>query len=1114
MTERSRWAIPRLARVAAAWVAAVVLGANVLMAQGTTGKIEGTVRDQSGAPVNGAQVFIVGTAFAAVSNERGYYFINNVPAGVMVTRAQYIGYQPAEVRNVRVFAGQTMTINLTLEQRAIEVSGVTITVEQTPIVPRDQVTSKPIMQGDVIQALPVDAVSQVLRLQPGVVEGRGGALTIRGGRSGDAATYIDGVLVKSMAGRAATVSVGTNALEEASVTTGAIGAEYGEAQSGVVNLVTRAGGTRLHGNLAYGTDQPAGQVYGTGLNRIEASLGGPLAQHLTFFLATTLQGEQNGRQPKGAENVPRYVLDGIDTTVTVARTPGSPTSDSQIVNLPKFVRYSSGSRVPDGWDASAGVDAKLQYTFGSGSRIAFTYHRAQAENLNSAVAYDYNTMGRSAGWSNSNAYILNWTQNLLQSAERALFLDATVSYQNDQNLTGQINPAWAADHQQPFAFFSLSKPEFTFNFGNWPINDRLIQNIRLGNCAIGANSATPQLGGCVPYLNRNDLANSGEFRTDPYGVPGDQYPQMGLLRGGAGLSQETRWTGRANFDWQANRYNRVRFGGDFVKANTTFFGQFGGGAAGLTSTQFMDAYKENPLRFGLYASDRIDLGDVVVDLGLRYDRLDSKIKYPRVPARTFSDPIRTGDLSVAYTAADTVMAQQCGALYAAVSGTSATSADTTAWSTCNYFTAKPRGILAPSIRVSFPVTDKTGFRLSYSHQVQTPSFTQLASSNNIDLNLTNTNSFFSRDLTFGKTIMFEFGLRHAFSDDMVLDISAYNKDKVSDIAGRIIPVWDPFLGSITNLDIYTNAGFGNVRGVDVKLDRRIGQIFQGTLIYTYQSNRTTDSDPNEYLNNQSRSISAVTGDRVSPPQALMMSADNRTHTIAGNLSLNFPHGWHSGTAMGTILQDFGFNATFRFASGLPYTKIAINAGAGTVGPGNGFGSIYLGTEVMNGASMPWIKNVDLRVTRGFRVGGRDLTLFADFRNLFNFTNLSSIFAETGDVVNDKYKTAYLSSYITNLQAEAGSLWSVQNVTTNGVTTAMPVIDLTDCSKYAPTKVYGVPNCLMLRRTEQLFGNGDQKLDQNELTAAYSAFYESYSGRGAWNFYGAGLNIRFGFELNF
>ena len=184
----------------------------------------------------------------------------------------------------------------------------------------------------------------------------------------------------------------------------------------------------------------------------------------------------------------------------------------------------------------------------------------------------------------------------------------------------------------------------------------------------------------------------------------------------------------------------------------------------------------------------------------------------------------------------------------------------------------------------------------------------------------------------------------------------------------------------------------------------------------------------------------------------------------------------------------------------------------TTGPGNGFGSLYTGTESMNSATMPWIKNVDLRVTRGFRISGRDLTVFADFRNLFNWTNLNSIFAETGDVVNDKYKEIWLSPYITALENEAGGLWHSQAVTKNGVTSTMFAMDLNDCSQYAPSKNYGVPNCLMLRRTEERFGNGDHVFDESELNTAMGQFY--LANNGPWTKYGAGLNIRFGFEFNF
>ncbi|MEE8061896.1 MAG: carboxypeptidase-like regulatory domain-containing protein, partial [Gemmatimonadales bacterium] len=81
MTQSCVSAFARAARVVV--LAAVVsgLGAASLLAQGTTGKIEGTVRDQAGAPIANAQVFIVGTTFSATSNNDGYYFINNVPVG-------------------------------------------------------------------------------------------------------------------------------------------------------------------------------------------------------------------------------------------------------------------------------------------------------------------------------------------------------------------------------------------------------------------------------------------------------------------------------------------------------------------------------------------------------------------------------------------------------------------------------------------------------------------------------------------------------------------------------------------------------------------------------------------------------------------------------------------------------------------------------------------------------------------------------------------------------------------------------------------------------------------------------------------------------------------------
>ena len=1127
MTQRSRWAFSRLAKVASAIVAVVLFGAGSLVAQGTTGKIEGTIKDKSGAPIAGAQVLIVGAAYHAVSDEKGYFFLNNVPAGVVTVRAQYIGYAPAEVRNVRVFAGQTMTVNPELEARAIEIGQITVTVEQNPIVPRDQVASKPIVQGDVINELPVDAVSQVLRLQPGVVEGSRG-LSIRGSRPGDQATYIDGVLVKNFNGafsgaygrsglgtRLGTSTVGTNSLEEASVTTGSSGAEYGEAGAGVISLVTRAGGPQFHGSLSYATDNLSGQVYGTGLNRVEASLSGPIMQNLTFFLGTTLQGQQNGLRPLGAANIPYYVLAGYGQNVMVPMTPGTP-GDSQLVRLPVFRQFASGcgdatgmlvsgcnsTRLENANSDSYTLDGKLQYTYGSGSRLSATLHRTRNQGLGGAPQYD--PVAQTGSRNISNAIIGSWTQNLASSSEHALFLDANVSWQRDQSVAGIVLPSWMENHQDPFGWFNASDVQFVTDLKTFPINDRLIENLRLNNCL--TDTQRPQ-GACIPYLNRGDINLQSPYRFSPFGLISTT---AGINNYNPTLSQETRFTGRANIDWQANRYNRVRAGFDFTNFDDLAWG------SGMNSMIFMNAYKVSPKKSGFYGQDRIDLGDVVIELGLRYDNLNSGILYPRIPSRVFTDPFRSNTtlaskLAQAYSAQDSAMARACDAAI--------TAKDSLALSTCNFFKAPAVNALSPSVRVSFPVTDRTGFRLSYSHQVETPDVSIMAAGTNSDFSNTNLNDQFARPLDFGKTIMFEFGIRHAFSDDMVLDISAYNKDLVSEVAGRTLDIYDPAVGGnkdSTNesINLYTNRDFGNVRGVDIRLDRRFGSIFQGTLAYTFQTSRTTGSDPNEYLNTVARQNSAVTGLRLSPPQALLTSADNRTHTIAGNLAANFPHAWQSGTLWGTILQDAGIFATFRFASGLPYT-LMVNGGAGTLGPGNGFGLSGQGLETLNNSNMPWIKNVDLRVTKGFKVAGKDISVFADFRNLFNWTNLNNIFAETGDVVNAQYQNATLSPVYANVKADAGNLW-LSNVplTIGGVTHTYTGVDLRDCTKYAygagGTK--GMPDCLMLQQTEARFGNGDKIFTTDEQATAFNTWYNTY--HGPWTLNNNGFNMRLGFEFNF
>ena len=162
-------AFARAARSFALAAVALGFGAGSLLAQGSTGKIEGRVRDQAGAPIANAQVFLVGTAFNALTNPQGYYFINNVPAGTYSVRAAFIGYKSTQVDGVKVLAGQTGTVDIQLEQTAVQIQEITVVTQTQPLVPRDEVTTKQRIDGEFTSNLPVDRLNNVLALQPGVV---------------------------------------------------------------------------------------------------------------------------------------------------------------------------------------------------------------------------------------------------------------------------------------------------------------------------------------------------------------------------------------------------------------------------------------------------------------------------------------------------------------------------------------------------------------------------------------------------------------------------------------------------------------------------------------------------------------------------------------------------------------------------------------------------------------------------------------------------------------------------------------------------------------------------------------------------------------------------------
>jgi hypothetical protein len=301
--------------------------------------------------------------------------------------------------------------------------------------------------------------------------------------------------------------------------------------------------------------------------------------------------------------------------------------------------------------------------------------------------------------------------------------------------------------------------------------------------------------------------------------------------------------------------------------------------------------------------------------------------------------------------------------------------------------------------------------------------------------------------------------------------------------------------------------------VDVSLVRRVGNYFNGSLAYTFQLAQGTGSDPFSYLRTSARQTSAVTGERVDPPQSILPTDDNRTHNITGAFSMSFPGDFAAGTWYGRVLQNVGAFATFRFASGLPYTRID-NQGGGQTAPFSDFGLSAQAVEPINASSMPWIKNVNLRITKGFRLGPVDWTVFGDVRNLLNFTNVDEIYLETGDIVNSEHRSEVIDNEINTLELGAGSRLIQVPDPADPAGPAIPAIDLRPGCRTYPERgpEFGPVNCVLLQRAEARYGNGDGVYDRHEYTSTFGAMYDLFFG--IPSMLGQPRHIRVGVELNF
>ncbi len=217
----------------------------------TAGKITGVITDAAtGESLPGANVTLEGTRKGATTDAEGRYLILAVDPGMYTLTATMVGYGTEKKEAVQVIVDYTSTVNFALKEASLELAELVVVAERPPVEP-DKTTSKYVVSSADIQAVPqVRSTSQLIALQPGMAldgTNRIRGSTTRSQTGTQVGYYIDGIEVD----RSLLTGVNTTAIQELSVLTGGMNAEFGNAGAGIVSLVTKEGRGNFSGRMEY-----------------------------------------------------------------------------------------------------------------------------------------------------------------------------------------------------------------------------------------------------------------------------------------------------------------------------------------------------------------------------------------------------------------------------------------------------------------------------------------------------------------------------------------------------------------------------------------------------------------------------------------------------------------------------------------------------------------------------------------------------------------------------------------------------------------------------------------------------------------------------------------------
>ncbi len=272
-----------------------------------TGSLTGTVTMEDGSTIPGVTVVIASSALVigkmtAVTNENGVFRFANLPVGNYELTYQLEGFRTVIRKDIRVAALQTYTVNASLRQEALQEA--IVVTGQGPTVDTQRQTRAANFDLQFLKSLPAARnLGAFVNMAPGMIGD-----SAHGSATMDNSYNLDGVNLGDPATGTSNVSFGLDIMDEISVQSGGLSAEYGSVRGAMVNVVTKSGGNRVTGGASFfynheslvGNNKKGTVLENEGKtgNHMEIepsfSIGGPVIKDkLWFFASASYNQTQN-----------------------------------------------------------------------------------------------------------------------------------------------------------------------------------------------------------------------------------------------------------------------------------------------------------------------------------------------------------------------------------------------------------------------------------------------------------------------------------------------------------------------------------------------------------------------------------------------------------------------------------------------------------------------------------------------------------------------------------------------------------------------------------------------------------------------------------------------------